>query len=197
MPALEQSPELPDLDDAAYQRALAVLLDVGTALAQELKSPTADATVVQRATAFPNVATAVRRTIILSRHIANDPHPAADPAAKRTEARKHIIREVEDSIVQNADPADAGALRLELLERLDSPEFEADLAQHTPEHLIGELCRDLGLANYPYALPYARRTPDDIAILGARAAAAPGAGLKTWLTLTEFSLPPPPSHPPS
>jgi len=189
---------LPELDDAAYQRALAVPLDVGTALAQELKSPAPDQSVVQRAAVFPNVATAVRRTIILSRHIASDPRAAAaDPAAQRTNARKHIIREVEDSIVQNADPADVGTLRLELLERLDSPEFDRDLAQRTPKDLIGELCRDLGLANRPYALPYARRTPDDIAILGARAAAAPGTGLETWLTLTEFSPPSPPSHPPS
>lgn len=185
-------PELPfpELDDAAYQRALSVLLDVGTALAQELKSPAADVTVVQRATAFPNVATAIRRTIILSRHIAAAPNAAAtDPATKRTDARKHIIREVEDSIGEHADPADAGALRVELLERLDSPEFDAELAQHEPGYLIQELCRDLGLANRPFLASYTRRTPDDIAILCAQAAAAPGAGLATWLTL------PPPTPP--
>lgn len=189
MPDPEPCPDLPDLDDAACQRALAVLLDVGTALALELKSPADDLTVVQRATAFPNVATAVRRTVILVRHIAATPRAAAPhaaashaatPAASRTGARKHIIREVEDSIVQNADPADAGSLRLELLERLDAPEFETELAQRTPADLIAELCRDLGLANHPYAPPYARRTPDDIAILDAQAAAAPGAGLATW-----------------
>ena len=160
-------PELPfpELDDAAYQRALSVLLDVGTALAQELKSPAADVTVVQRATAFPNVATAVRRTIILSRHIAAAPNAAAtDPATKRTDARKHIIREVEDTIGEHADPADADALRVELLERLDSPEFDAELAQHEPGYLIQELCRDLGLANRPFLASYTRRTPDDIAI---------------------------------
>ncbi|MGI4801858.1 MAG: hypothetical protein ACRYF2_21460 [Janthinobacterium lividum] len=187
-------PELPvpELDDAAYQRALSVLLEVGTALAQELKSPTADVTVVQRATAFPNVATAIRRTIILSRHIAADPNSAAaaaDPATKRTHARKHIIREVEDTIGEHADPADAAALRVELLERLDSPEFDAELSTHEPGHLIQELCRDLGLANRPFLASYTRRTPDDIAILCAQAAAAPGAGLATWLIL------PPPTPP--
>lgn len=188
----DAEPPFPELDDAAYQRALSVLLDVGTALAQELKSPAADVTVVQRATAFPNVATAIRRTIILSRHIAGAPRSeAADPATRRTDARKHIIRKVEDTIGERADPADAGALRVELLERLDSPEFDAELATHEPEYLIQELCRDLGLANRPFLASYTRRTPDDIAILCAQAAATPGAGLATWLTLPPPTPPPP------
>ena len=186
MPDPEHS--FPDLDDAAYQRALAVLLDVGTALALELKSPadqaagqTASQTVVQRANAFPNLALAVRRTIILSRHIAEHPHTATASDARRAGARRKIIRDVEDIIADEADPAKADALRVELLERLDQPEFDAELAARSPADLVWDLCRDLGLAYKSYVPAALRRTPDDIAVLCAQAAAPAGSGLPQWL----------------
>ena len=179
--------ELPDLDDTAYQSALAIVLDVGTSLVQELKAPSPDQTPVQRAHAFPNLATAIRRTIILSRDIAKTPQSKTAPERHRATARKDIIRSVEDTIDQKADPADTGALRIELLERVDQPEFDADLAHRSRADLIQELCRDLGLANRPFIASFARRTPDDIAILCAQAAAPAGAGLPTWLTPTETS----------
>ncbi|MDP9095772.1 MAG: hypothetical protein M3N26_04310 [Pseudomonadota bacterium] len=192
-------PALPDLDDAACQRALAILLEIGTSLAQELKSPSAETTLVQRAAAFPNVALAVRRTIILSRHITNDPRTAIPLPTQRADARRRIIREVEDTIGDKADPADADALRVELLERIDQPEFDTDLAHRSPTDLIRELCRDLGLFNRPYLPSYLRRTPDDIAILCAQAAAETGATLARWSPQEPSPLPPasPPPAPPS
>ena len=128
---------------------------VGTALVADLDAPADADTLIARANAFPNVALAVRRTILLSRHIRDNPSAAisadaeranAERAdAERTDARREIIRTVEDNIERKADPAEAPDLRVELLERLDSPEFELDLRRRTRQDLIQELCRDLGL----------------------------------------------------
>ena len=94
------TPELPLIDDAAYQRALAILLDVGTALAQELKTAT-DTPLATRALAFKQIDEPIRRTIILSRHIAGTTPdeaaptgPARDkahhrPAARHPQRREH------------------------------------------------------------------------------------------------------------
>ena len=173
--------DIPPLDDAACQRALAILVDVGTSIAQELKTPSKDITPAARATAYKQVAEAVRRTVLLSQHIAQSPTKPRDPEAKRAADRKHVIRAVEETIDAKAKPADAGALRVELLERVDSLDFDADLAHRPRNELIAELCRDLGLANIPGLLRYPRRTPEDIAILCAQAAAPPGSGLPQWL----------------
>lgn len=175
-------PELPEeLDDAAYQRALALILDVGSSLVSELKTPSKEVTVIDRANAFERVALANRRTIILSRDIAQFPTEPASRETKRTHARQQVIRTVEESIGNKAEPADAPALRLELLERVDAPEFDTDLAHRSPGELIQEICRDLGLADIPAVLRYPRRTPEDIAILRAQAAAPAGSGLPQWL----------------
>ena len=173
--------DLPILDDAACQRALAILVDVGTALAQELKIPSKDITLAARTAAFARVSEAVRRNITLSRHITASPVEAVSAVTKRTLARKQVIRAVDESIETNADPAEAPVLRIELLERLDAPEFDADLTHRPRGELILELCRDLGLANVPGLRHFPRRTPDDIAILCAQAAAPAGSGLPQWL----------------
>ena len=180
-------PEPPDLNDAAYQRVLAILLDVGTSIVLELKSPSKDTTLAARAVAFKQLDEAIRRTILLSRHIAEHPLHSIDElrAAKRTAARRQVIRTVEDNIHRHARPADAPSLRIELLDRLDSIEFIDDLDNRSPADLITELCRDLGLVTaLPGIRPALRRTPDDIAILCAQAAATPGSGLPQWLAAT-------------
>ena len=154
-----------ETDDAACMRALAFLLDVGNALALECKTPGPDASLADRCKAFERVAVATRRTILLFQHLKQN---VVDPEVRMTQARKAIIRKVEDTIERAADPADAPALRVELVERLDSPDFAADLAHRSPADLIRELCADFGLAGN---LMHCRRTPDDIAILCAQAAA--------------------------
>ena len=176
---------LADLDDAACQRALAILLDVGTSIAQELKAASPTLSIADRATAFDRVALAVRRTVILSRHIAEAAASArAAPVhadTRRAMQRKQVIRTVEETIGRKADPAEAGTLRRELLERVDTLDFETDLEHRQPAELIRDLCRDLGLADIP-GQPTLRRTPDDIARLCAQAAALPGTGLHLWST---------------
>ena len=182
----DTNPLSSDLDDAAYQRALAILLDVGTSIAQELKAASPDLSVADRAKAFEGVALAVRRTIILSRHVAEAPAtarvepPNAD--TRRAMQRKQVIRTVEETIDRKADPADAGALRRELLERVDTLDFDTDLAHRSPADLIKNLCRDLGAADIPGLYTFPRRTPDDVALLNAQAAALPGTGIHLWST---------------
>ena len=174
----------PELDDAAIQRALAILVDVGTAIALECKTPPGthhETPLAARAIAYDRVALAVRRTILLLEHLRANPIPnPVSREARRVDARKQVLRTVEDTIERKATPAKAADLRVELLERLDSLDFADDLARLSPAEIIQNLCRDLGLANLPGARTYARRTPDDIAILCAQAAAAPRAGLPAW-----------------
>ncbi len=163
--------EIGPLDDDACQRALAILVDVGTSIALELKAATPDVGLAARAAAFDRVALAVRRTVLLSRHMAESaPAREAEPAKRALTAQK-IIRAVQDEIEKTAGPAETVALRLELLERVEAPEFRVDLALRAPGELIRDLCRDLGLADVPGLRTFPRRTPDEIARLCAQAAA--------------------------
>lgn len=185
MPVQPDAP-LFDLDDADYQHALAILLDVGLSIAKDLKTPGENGTAIARGAAFEGVARAVRRSIVLSRHI-RDAIPAAaqkraEEQATRSQARRQVLRRVEDAINRKVTHlAEAAPLRAELLERIDAPEFAEDLANRSPDALVAEICRDLGLAALPGTRPDLRRTPDDIAILAAQAAAPSGSGLPQWI----------------
>ncbi len=207
-----------------YRHVLHELIDMGTGLARLLHqqattqaaqrtTPTApppapDAptpnTLISIAAAFDRIARAVRRSIILARSLADPAPPVRDPAGHRTAARKHILREVEDTIQRTApasghaapahaasdglntnaadpDPASADALTAELHDRLDAPDLNDDLSSRPVADIITEICRDLGLAALPGAHPWKRRTPADLEQLHARAAAPsrarqPGAG---------------------
>ena len=179
-----------------------MLIDVGTTLVLECKIPTPEANLATRALAYARAAEAVRRTILLAQHIAQSTTRATQSAnaaaqSKRATARKQILRAVEDTIQRAARPANAQALRLELLERIDSPDFADDLANRPPEQLIAELCRDMALADLPGRRPALRRTPDDIAILCAQAAAPPGAGLIQWVAVHPQPAPSDPAPPPT
>lgn len=175
-----------DLNDADYQHALAVLLDVGLSIAKDLKAPEEKNTAIARGAAFEGVARAVRRSIVLSRHIRDAVPAAARQEATRAQARRQILRGVEDTINRKVTRlGDAEALRAELLERIDAPEFAEDLANRSPDILVAEICRDLGLATLPGMRPDLRRTPDDIAILAAQAAAPSGSGLPQWIGVAD------------
>ena len=69
---------------------------------------------------------------------------------------------------------DPEALGNELLERLDAPDLEDDIAGRPVAAVIADICRDLGLASIPNARVWKRRTPGDVEALCARAAAPPG-----------------------
>ncbi len=112
---------------------------------------------------------------------------AARAAQHRLAARKRIIRKVEDVIQREApNPSEQETLRAELLDRLDRPDFEDEIAGRPIDEVITDIVRDLGLAS-PDAGPPAwkRRTPEDIALLSARAAgAAPATGQPRTATIS-------------
>jgi hypothetical protein len=179
-----------------YLQVLHELINMGTDLAravhqQATAEPAAGAAPTSAATpdstiAFDRIARTIRRTIALARHVAEPlPERAARPditshdaAQHRTAARKQIIRAVEDAIESKVhgaacmDEEEADGLRAELMDRLDGPDLDHfDLNRPVADH-IADIRRDLGLAAAPPGMhPWKRRTPDDIAILCARAAA--------------------------
>ncbi len=185
-----QTPQTPPQDQQAedaqyYRRVLHKIIDLASNIAQSLHDdatqkrpayappPTPEETQTL-SLAFDRIARCIRRTILLARNVAEPPKA---PAKSREATRKQILREVEDAIDREAPPKAAPALRAELMERLDAPEFaedlEHDLATRPIEDIIAELCRDLGVPVNNQALKWKRRTPGDIVALNAQAAAPP------------------------
>ncbi len=142
--------------------------------------------------AFNCTVRAVRRGILLAHSLARPVPPAPDPARHRADARKRILREVEDTIQRPGSDGRSGpalhaslqeSLRAELRDRLDAPDLDDDITGRPVADIITEIRRDLGLDAFPGTHPFKRRTPEDIRQLCARAAAPsaarpPGAGLQ-------------------
>jgi len=189
-------------DAQQHRQALRDLINMGTDLARVLHgqamaqdntvqhatdappapAPTPD-TLINLAAAFDRISRAVRRCILLMQTLDRPKQPAPDPARERTAARKQIIREVEDRIgrTEGHDTESTAAdLHAELRDRLDAPDLNDDLATSPVAEIITEICRDLGIASPPGHTPWRRRTPADLTLLRARAAAPtparPGAG---------------------
>ncbi len=171
----------PQSRDAAYVAVLDRMMEIGVDLLdmvhQEAKAlveatqtdalphpaPTDDLSL-----AYERITRSVRRNIMLAKKLA-EPSPAAAP--NNIAARKRIIREVEDAIEGNAtDQGEAETLQAELLDRLDSPDLEDEIAHRTIPEIVTDMCRDLGIAGLYGHHPWRRRTPHDIAVLCARAA---------------------------
>jgi hypothetical protein len=169
-------------DAQHYRAVLNGLIDIGADMARllhqqaktqaEAAPPDADDTrpaLAELAIAFDRVALAVRRSIVLARKLA-EPVPVADPARPRIAARQRIIRAVEDEIQRGTTGREAATLHAELLDRLDAPDLDDDVADRPVAEIIADICRDLGLAALPGTHPWKRRTPADLATLHARAA---------------------------
>ena len=163
-------------DAQYYRRVLHGLIDIGADLARmvhEQAKAQAEATQAGEAApdptvAFDRISRAVRRTIALARTL-DDPVPA--PAAgQRVAVRKRVIRMVEDAIHREARGEAAEALHAELLERLDGPDVDDDIGHRTVEQIIDDIRSDLGLNGADGLQIWKRRTPEDIALLCARAA---------------------------
>jgi hypothetical protein len=122
--------------------------------------------------AFERISRAVRRSILLSRKLAEPIAPAAEHATQhRTAARRRIIRQVEDTIQCFGDAAEAPSLHADLRDRLDGPELDDDIDNRPVADIIADICRDFGLAALPGTHPWQRRTAENVATLCARAAA--------------------------
>jgi hypothetical protein len=187
-------------DAQYYRRILHRMIDRGDAMAEMIHqkakaqaeaeaapdaepTPTPDLTVQ-----LDRVARIVRRCILLAQKIAEPvkaPRPD-DAEQRRIAARKQVIRRVEDAIHRDAADHEAEALHAELLERVESPEFEEDLAQLGIEKVITAMQADMGLLGENSLDHWKRRTPRDIAKLYARAAAP------TREAVGPFVLPMPP-----
>ena len=158
--------------DAHLRDTITALIDAGARLVQDLVAE--DAPASAKAEPYERLARAVRRSVLLARHAAEN--PVRTQAARRTQARKQIIRAVEDTIEREARTAPrAGTLRDELRERLDAPDLDDDIANRPIEEIIRDIRRDLGLDNIPGARPRPRRNPAALQALTALAAAPPGA----------------------
>ena len=180
---------------AALAEAVQAQAMAQAALRPEANAPESvrDATAARTATlvaAFDRAARCVRRTVLMARHVEHPPVPPGPDT--RTAARTRILRGVEDAIDRASYAGrtpDADALRRELLERLDTPGFDDDLATHTLSELVTEICRDLGLNSpTPFTCPPRRRTPAEVEALRTEAQAPPG----TLRTLPPRPTPPPP-----
>ena len=173
-----QPPE-PEQPTHAAQRArqlrlLDRTLDIAAARLERL-DPTApdapDLPDAEAAVIYEKLTRSMRLGILLADKLAEPiPEPKQlDPAA-RTAARKRIIRDVEDVINERAGtPERVENLERELLERLDAPDMELELATRTAEAIAADLCRDFGLR----ASNWKRRIPPEIDLLAEFAAAPP------------------------
>ena len=150
-----------------FDQSLEELVDIGMHIAREIKDRAKDTPPAELAEAFERVSRAVRRTILLAQKRAEAPRA-------RAAARRQLIRNVEDEITTHAKPAEADSLRHEFAERLDAPELDDDIADRPILDIVNEICRDLGLANIPFAPPWPRRNPQDVANIATRANATIG-----------------------
>jgi hypothetical protein len=116
---------------------------------------------------FERITRSVRRSMVLYQKL-NE--PPKTPSPDRSTARRRIIRDVEDAIQSKAAKGEQEKLNVELVERLERPEFDDELANRSIAEIVTEICRDLGIAGLHASNPWKRRTPVDIAILNARAA---------------------------
>jgi hypothetical protein len=174
-------------DEQYYRRILHRMIDRGDAMAEMIHQKAkaqavADSVLGAEASPTPapdltvpldRVARMVRRCILLARKV-SEPVKATtsvDAEQRRIAARKQVIRRVEDAIQTYAGDHEAEALHAELLERVDAPEFAADLAQFPIDEVITAMQADMGLLGKNSLDHWKRRTPRDIATLSARAAA--------------------------
>ena len=139
-----------------------------TAPAEPAPTPTPDPTI-----AFDRIARCVRRTIRLAEHIAAARPAPTIPVAAHVAARKQVIRRVENVIARNRHGDAAQALHRELLDRLDTPDLDEDLAHRPTRDVIDDIIADLGLLDGIGGPGFKRRTPQDIATLRAHAHRTP------------------------
>ena len=172
MQPTQTNPQQPE-DIALYRETLHKLITMGTEIAEthhkQAITPGEPDQQEKASIAFDRIARAVRRTIALAQNL-NTPKT---PPQTRTAARKKIIRRVEDSIQGRAKGPRAESLREELFDRIDTHEFDNELATRDINEIIEEIIDDLGLSTIAGVSLWKRRTPEDIKILNEKAEAPP------------------------
>ena len=161
-------------DNALYREVLHKLITMGADIAEtihaEITQPGKPTEARETLSiAFDRISRAVRRTIAQAQSLDT---PKLPPQA-RTNARRKIIRRVEDGIHRRAKGPRAESLREELFDRIDTNEFDNELATRDIEEIIRDILNDLGLEAIPGVSSWKRRTPEDIEILNEKAEAPP------------------------
>jgi hypothetical protein len=139
--------------------------------------------------AYQDITRSVRRSIMLYKKLFDAKKTPS--AQNRTAARRKIIRDVEDAIQATAAPGKEAKLHAELLERLERPELDIDIANRPIGEIVTDITRDLGLPDLDGNQPWRRRTPHDIAILNARAEKRTGEALSAEIEALIAAAPPP------
>ncbi len=177
-------PAPPEPNPLAAQRAenrehargiLRRFIDIGANIADSLDPGPSDPSLpplrpdIEAARAYDHVARAVRQAIMLADKLAEPlppepPEPAPESAPEphpetNAAARTRILREVGDVIRQCANGERVEKLETELLERLDAPEHQDQLADRPIETIIAGIRRDMGLGAVPLTGPWKRPTP--------------------------------------
>ena len=189
MASLAPATELPpaadrSADDAAYYRGvLHELIDMGADLARlvhrqviaradaaEAGGGAGHSVVDEPFIAFERIVRTVRRTVLLAKRLDEVPVvKGVVTGVARAAARRRIIRAVEDTIQRSAEEDEAERLESEFMDRLDAPDIEDEIGSRPVQEIIDDICRDLGLMDYPGAHPWKRRTPEEVAALCRRA----------------------------
>jgi hypothetical protein len=139
--------------------------------------------------AYQDITRSARRSIMLYQKLFA---PKKSPSAQnRTAARRKIIRDVEDAIEANAPDGKEAKLHAELLERLECPELDLEIANRPIAEIVTDITRDLGITGLHGSHPWKRRTSHDIAILNARAAKLAGEALSAEIEALIAAAPPP------
>ena len=103
---------------------------------------------------FARIARAVRQTVALEARLAGEAQaqaatvPASQAAAGRKRSRriKERVRVLaEEAIGAEADGHEVENMRLDLAERLDDPDIEAELGRRPIGVIFAAICRDLGI----------------------------------------------------
>lgn len=168
-----------DADAGRYQAAIDALIRDGLQISADLAAQ--DTPAADKAEPFERLARAIRRTILLARHLAENPvQPAKPPApsaqedktgAKITLARRRIVRELDNDIVHGAGADERiNSLRNELREHLEDPALDLAILHGSVPEIIETIRHDLGLVDSRYRAPVPRRTPDQVRRLNGLAA---------------------------
>ncbi len=132
----------PAAQDAHYQALLADLLDNGAMMVSDLTKEFG----AHKADAYERFSRAMRRTMVLGRHITANPLTVRDRSAEPR--APHLQPAPAETAPRDATPPDTGALRPEQLERPERPE-RLDPPEHFPISELGiatDLAADIEIA---------------------------------------------------
>ncbi|HEY4029541.1 MAG TPA: hypothetical protein VGM25_04315, partial [Caulobacteraceae bacterium] len=129
--------------------------EIGMGLARKVQSEAeqSDTVSAELVLTFSRIARTVRQAVALEARLAEDrlvrrrKAEAADRAQRdaRGQARKAVVKDIVERVIDAADGHDTERLLDDLDERLDDPSDAADFADRPLGELVAAICRDLGV----------------------------------------------------